>query len=69
MSILDSILTKRQKEAGYYVTEWVDHLELRRGGNKLVSYPCQSVTIDQIRHDADQEIEWGKSGVVFERKV
>ncbi len=70
MTILDSILTKRQKDAGYYLKQGIGlnpNIYLLREDNILISYPYQSVTIDQIRYDADQAIEWSKSGVTYER--
>lgn len=74
MSILDSVLTKEQKGAGFWVRDWkgpyfysIKELYLERNGEILVTYPYCTVTIDQIRHDADQILNWELSGVTFER--
>ncbi len=70
MTILDSVLTKRQKDAGFYfLTGESYRIYLMRDNRVINHYPFEKVTIDQIRHDADQELNWTSSGITFERKV
>jgi hypothetical protein len=67
MNILPSILKPEHKAVGLYLEE-DDHLVYLKDkdGKVLAYWSASGVTIAEIQHEADQQLEWSKAGIAFE---
>ena len=71
MRTLDVLLTDEQKEAGLYLTEDDHNLYLMKRGEPapLAVFSATTVLISEIVDQAEQHLQWLKSGVSFGRVV
>ena len=67
--VLDNILKPEHKAIGLYLDEDADMVFLCRKGEPLpVAVFTQHVLLGEILYEADQELEWQKSGITFEKE-
>lgn len=67
--MLENVLTKEQREAGLYLGEDEDIVYLLKKGKvaPLATFSAAGATIEAILHEADQQLEWHRSGITFEK--
>jgi hypothetical protein len=76
--LLENILTKEQREIGLSLDEMDDHFIAVRfkgniardflTGNPLI-FNATKVTVETLQHETDQQLEWSRSGITFERRI
>ncbi len=67
MSYFNQFLTLRHRAAGLSLEEiGDDFIQLKHQGKVLATF-TQHTTIDAILHEANQQLCWLKSGVVFQK--
>ncbi len=65
MKLLDAILTLEHRNFGLSLEENEDFVELKHEGKTIARFSTQGATVISIRHEADQQVQWMKSGIVF----
>ena len=67
MSIPDQILSKEHRAAGMYLSEDDHNLFLMMRGQvcPLAVWNAYVVDIKSVIHEADQHLNWAKSGIEF----
>ena len=68
-NLLTGALGVEHRAAGIYLTDDEDFVYLMKSGDNLPKaiFNAVSVTVSEIRYEADQVINWAKSGITFER--
>ncbi len=67
--LLDKVLTPEHRAEGLYLIETRDYLFLKRGGKVQAVFSVKVATFESIQHEADQQLEWLRSGITFEREA
>ena len=65
--LLDRVLRQEHKDAGLYLIETEDFLFLKKKGKVLATFSAVGATIESIQHEADQILNWDRSGITFEK--
>ena len=68
-TMLANLLTAEHESIGFYLVEDEDFLYLMKQGDPLPQkiFSSKAVTLHEIRYEADQLLNWTKSGIIFER--
>ena len=66
-TVLVNLLTAEHKNAGLYLVEDEDFLYLMKQGDPLPQriFSSKGATFAEIRYEADQVMNWSKSGIEF----
>lgn len=67
MNILANVLTREQRESGIYL-EADDHTFILKRNGKVLAVFTHAATIKEVRKEADQVLNWLRSGVEFGRR-
>ncbi len=65
--IVKGILTKEQMAAGTYLVQDDHAVYLMKQEKCLAVFSATGATVLDIRKEADQILEWTRSGITFER--
>ena len=68
-NLLTGALGVEHRAAGIYLTDDEDFVYLMKSGDNLPKaiFNARTVTFADLRHEADQILNWAKSGITFER--
>lgn len=66
MPILNRILRREHLEAGLYLETDDHNLYLKQGSRTLAIFSARGATLEEILYEADQTLNWLKSGIEFE---
>ena len=68
--MIDHVLTEVHRNAGLRLEESEDFVELweHEAGKPIAVWHSKSATFASILHEADQYMEWMKSGISFTRR-
>ena len=67
--MLANLLTEQHKNMGLYLVEDEDFVYIMRTGDNISKaiFNSTTVTFAEIRYEADQIMNWAKSGICFEK--
>ena len=67
--ILGKLLKPEHSAIGLTLEEDEDFVYLIKNGHTLAIFSSKNVTIQSIIQEADQHLEWSRSGITFEKEV
>lgn len=65
--ILTKLLRQEHRDIGLTLEEDEDFVYLVRAGHTVATFSATGATIESIIREADQHLEWSRSGITFEK--
>lgn len=67
--ILSKILKLEHRNIGLTLEENEDFVYLVKNGHTIAVFSSRGATIEEVLHEADQQLEWNRSGITFEKEA